>query len=152
MYKNKSYDRNKINYNFTTSLSIGNIADASFVNNFHLDNNEIVDSNIELPIKQAYYKLFQIENLKKEELQKNNKPLLFIPKEIPIVTNSSKSHSQSHSKSKSKLRNKKAVVYSRDKDKNYIKEKNQEKDKNIQLKVVPTNFKESKKMAIVGGN
>ena len=152
MYKNKSYDRNKINYNFTTSLSIGNIADASFVNNFHLDNNEIVDSNIELPIKQAYYKLFQIENLKKEELQKNNKPLLFIPKEIPIVTNSSKSHSQSHSKSKSKLRNKKAVVYSRDKDKNYIKEKNQEKDKNIQLKVVPTNFKESKKMEIVGGN
>jgi len=68
------------------------------------------------------------------------------------VTNSSKSHSQSHSKSKSKLRNKKAVVYSRDKDKNYIKEKNQEKDKNIQLKVVPTNFKESKKMEIVGGN
>ena len=152
IFKNKSYDRNKINHNFTTSISIGNITDVSFVNNFHLNNNEIVDKNIELPIKQAYYKLFQIENLKKEELKKNIKPVLFIPKEIPIVTNSSKSHSLSHSKSKAKLRNKKTFVYSRDKDKNYIKEKNQEKDKNIQLKIVPTNFKESKKMEIVGGN
>lgn len=156
IFKNKLYEGNKINHNFTTSLSIGSITDASLLNNFHLNNNEIFDYNnnskMELPVKQAYYKLFQIENLKKEELQKNNKPVLFIPKDIPIVTNSSKSHSQSHPKSKAKLKNKKAIVYSRDKDKNYIKEKNQEKDKNIQLKVVPTNFKESKKMEIVGGN
>ena len=150
--KNKTYEGIKRNHNFTTSISIGSITDVSFVNNFNLNNNEIVDKNIELPIKQAYYKLFQIENLKKEELQKNNKPVLFIPNEIPIITNSSKSHSQSHSKSKARLKNKKVIVYSKDKDKNYIKEKNQEKDKNIQLKVVPTNFKESKKMEIVGGN
>jgi hypothetical protein len=152
IFKNKSYERNKINHNFPTSISIGSITDVSFVNNFNLNNNEIVDKNIELPIKQAYYKLFQIENLKKEELQKNNKPVLFIPKEIPIITNSSKSHSQSHSKSKARLKNKKTIVYSKDKDKNYIKEKIQEKDKNLQLKIVPTNFKESKKMEIVGGN
>ena len=152
IFKNKTYEGIKRNHNFTTSISIGNITDISLINNFNFNNNETVEKNIELPIKRAYYKLFQIENLKKEELQKNNKPVLFIPNEIPIITNSSKSHSQSHSKSKAKLKNKKVILYSRDKDKNYIKEKNQEKDKNIQLKVVPTNFKESKKMEIVGGN
>ena len=148
--KNKSYEIPKINNNYSTSVSVGSITDNSFLANIRFSNKEI-NNKKEIPIKQAYFNLFKLECLKKEELLKNG-PSLFVPKEIPIITNSlvqSKSQLQSNSKSNSnpkKPKNEKTVVFS--KNKISLNLKNQEKDRNIKLKIVPTNFKESKKIQI----
>ena len=86
----------KINYldfpqinNKISSLSItdGNIKDISFFNNIHFSNKVLNHKNKELPIKEIYYNLFKLKSFKKEELLNNNE------NEIPIITNSSKSHS-----------------------------------------------------------
>ena len=147
--KNKSYENPKVNNNYSTSVSVGSITDNSFLANIHFSNKEI-NNKKEIPIKQAYFNLFKLECLKKEELLKNG-PSLFIPKEIPIITNSSfqsksQSNSQSHSNPHKKPKNEKTTVFS--KNKITLNQKNQEKDRNIKLKIVPTNFKESKKIQI----
>jgi len=147
--KNKSYENPKVNNNYSTSVSVGSITDNSFLANIHFTNKEI-NNKKEIPIKQAYFNLFKLECLKKEELLKNG-PSLFIPQEIPIITNSSvqsksQSNSQSHSNPKKKPKNEKTTVFSKNKISSI--QKNQEKDRNIKLKIVPTNFKESKKIQI----
>jgi hypothetical protein len=147
--KNKSYENPKINNNYSTSVSVGSITDNSYLANIHFSNKEI-NNKKEIPIKKAYFNLFKLECLKREELQKNN-PSLFIPKDIPIITNSSfqsksqsQSNSQSHSNPKKKQRKEKTTIFS--KNKISLNQKNQEKDRNIRLKIVPNNFKESKKI------
>ena len=147
--KNKSYENPKINNNYSTSVSVGSITDNSYLANIHFTNKEI-NKKKEMPIKQAYFNLFKLECLKKEELQKNS-PSLFIPKEIPIITNSSfqsKSQSQSYSNPKKNKRKEKTTVFSKNKTKNKINlnQKNQEKDRNLKLKIIPNSFKESKKI------
>ena len=152
MEKNYKTNNNKnyleypiINNNYSTSISIGNISDVSFLNNIQFSNHEINRKNKELPIKQRYYNLLHLENQKKEEESQENKHLLFNPKEIPIVTNSL---SKSQSNSKKKMKKEKFLPYLNYKNRinNRVKKKNN--NINIQLKVVPTNFKESKKIQV----
>ena len=139
--KTKPVQCPKINNNYSTTISIGNITDISFLNNIQFSNQEIISKNKDLPIKEAYYKLFQIETFKKQGLPKNNN-IIFNSNEIPIITNSSKSHSIP----KRNIKKKSRLLYF--KNKFDINRKNQENNKNIQLKVVPSNFKQSKRIQV----
>ena len=145
--KNKSFDIQKINNNFSTSISIGKYTDISFINNIHFSNNEINKKNKEFPNKSGIYNLSKLEAMKKEEFLKNNKPIIFDPKEIPIITNSSlHAQSQSHSFSKKNLKKEKIFHISNNKCK--FNGKKKENNINLELKIIPAGFKISKKIQV----
>jgi hypothetical protein len=118
------------------SIIDGNLKDISFFNNIHFSNQVINLKNKELPIKEVYYNLFKLQSFKNEELLENNK------NEIPIITNSSKSYSIP----KRNIRKINKMLYT----KNVYTEtnKNDRVKNNLQLKVVPSNFKCSKKIQV----
>ena len=89
----------------------------------------------------AYYKLYQIENMKKEELKKN----ILSPKDIPIITNSSIQMNTNSSKNSNLKKNKKLVFI---KNKSDYNAKKQRKKINLNLKIIPANFKDSKRLKI----
>ena len=143
--KNKSFNCPKKNNNYTTSISVGNITDISSNNNLHFTNHEINKKNKELPNRSGIYNLSKLEALKKEEFLKNNKQTKSNPKEIPFITNFS-FQTQSHSLSKKHF--KKEKIFSHSKDKYKFNGKNKEKNINLELKIIPANFKISKKIQV----
>ena len=145
--KNKSFDIPKLNNNFSTSISIGKYTDISFINNIHFSNNEINKKNKELPNKSGVYNLSKLEAMKKEEFLKNNKPTIFDPKEIPIITNSSL-HTQSQSHSFSKKNIKREKIFHIFNNKYKFNGKKKENNINLELKIIPAGFKISKKIQV----
>ena len=141
--KNKSFENHQINNNLPTSISLGNITDISFINTIQFTNHEINKRNKEIPFKNAYYTLFQLESLKKDGIKSNIKPVLFKPKEIPLIINNSV---HSHSYSNKIPKRHRPLIYL--KDRKIINEKNIKKNNDLELKIIPTNFKESKKIQI----
>ena len=138
--KNKSSEFPKINNNSTSiSITVGNTSDISFKNNINFSNNKDIGNKS----SSGYYNLFKSEYIKKQEYIKNNKIMPLNPKEIPIITNSS---FQSHSHSKKKFINKKYLFLHKEKFK--LNGKNKEKNINLELKIIPANFKESKKIQV----
>ena len=92
-----------------------------------------------MSIKNTYYHLFPLESIKKDEIKKNNNNQnIFHPQEIPIISNfSMKKTSNSEKKPK---REKLRII---------IKNKNNyKKNLNLELKIIPANFKESKKIQV----
>ena len=85
--------------------------------------------------------------MKKEEFLKNNKPTIFDPKEIPIITNSSL-HTQSQSHSFSKKNLKKEKIFHIFNNKYKFNGKKKENNINLELKIIPAGFKISKKIQV----
>ena len=138
--KNNSFEYPKITKNHS-SPGMNIITDASDIKNIKFSNHEINRKNKEIPKKVDYYNLLKYDSMKKEELIKNRiQPLN--PKEIQLITNSSSF--QSHSNSKKKLKKGKPFHFSIFK----YNEKNKERNLNLELKIIPANFKESKKIQV----
>ena len=156
IFKNKSFEYMKINKannnnNFSSSISISNISDKSIYNNFHLRNNDINKQNKVMPHKLGLYHLLKLEAQKKEELLKNEKNTIFNPNEIPIITNclfEDQPQSQCNSHSYSKKNLKKGHIFDFSNNKYRFNGKHKEKSNNLELKIIPTNFKESKKIQV----
>ena len=156
-YENKSPEYPHKNINYSTSVSVGNISDISLLNNIQFSNHELNRKNKEVPIKQRYYNMIQLENSKKEEestknsnsnnINNNSKQIIFNPKDIPFISNSI-SKSKSQSQSKKKLKKDKILPYLNYKNHIFDKTKKNNNVKNLELKIIPANFKESKKIQV----
>lgn len=138
-FKNNSFDYPKIKKTHS-SPGMNIVPDNSDIKNVKFSNHEVNKKNREIPKKIDYYNLLKYDSKKKENLIKNRlKPLN--PKEIKWITNSS---FKSHSYSKKKLKKGKLFHYSIYK----YNEKNKERNINLELKIIPANFKESKKIQV----
>ena len=136
---NKSTDYPEINNIQRTSNSNGNFSHNILNNIINFPNQEINNKNKDLQITKAYYSLYQIEKLKKELIKTN----ILSTKDIPIITNSSM---QMISNSKKNFeKDKKLVII---KNKSDYNAKKQRKKINLDLKIIPANFKDSKRLQI----
>ena len=137
---NNSYENQRIktiNNNNYSSLIL--FDKRSKLNNFKSFSHKNIKKNNYLSIKNTYYHLFRLESIKKDEIKKNNNNQnIFHPQEIPIISNfSMKKTSNSEKKPK---REKLRII---------IKNKNNyKKNLNLELKIIPANFKESKKIQV----
>ena len=138
---NNSYENQRIktinNNNNYSSLIL--FDERSKLNSFKSLSHKNKKKNNYLPIKNTYYHLFRLETIKKDEIKKNNNNQnIFHPEEIPIISNfSMKKTSNSEKKPK---RGKLRII---------IKNKNNnKKNLNLELKIIPANFKESKKIQV----
>ena len=137
---NRSSEYPKINNDIASLISLGNNnTGISFINNIQLNSHEFNRKNKEIPMKKTYYQIIQIESLKKEALKNNITQTILNPKEIPIITNSSMNHSYSNKKYKSRINLVKKKIYKPEKKHNNI---------NLELKIIPANFKVSKKIQV----
>ena len=121
----KSYEYPKIN----------NKSEKPFIPKAKFNTLENNIKNKEFPNKKIYT-IYKMESLKKEELKRNNNPTIINQQNIPIITNFSKKIT---SNSEKKLKKAKRFTF-----KGKIKEKNI----NLEMKKIPSNFNKSKKIKV----
>ena len=138
---NRSYENPKINNDIASLISLGNNnPEISFINNIQLNNNKFNNKNKEFPMRKSYYQIIQIESLKKEALKSNINQTILDPQKIPIITNSPMNYS---SNSKKKFKKRINLVK-----KNIYKPEKKHNNNNLELKIIPSNFKVSKKIQV----
>ena len=141
---NKSYECPKINNNdYSSLISLCKNSEKPFFNNTQFNTFKTNKKNNDFQIKNTYYQIFQLQSIKREELKNNNNQNIFLPKDIPIISNSLIKHSFNSEK-----RTKKEKLLICFKNKKNCKEEKEKKNINLELKIIPANFKVSKKIQV----